>query len=67
MQGDKMAAVTACENVVAHFYAGGTLPPGFTVEQKENWYTGCEDAVETAAQDDSRATRPPSAEVSESS
>lgn len=58
MKGDQAHAAAACENIVAIYYNGGngTLPPGFTQQQKENWYTGCEDALEGLGKNDRKAT-----------
>ncbi|WP_188279286.1 hypothetical protein [Streptomyces sp. CBMA29] len=60
LTGDSGAAARSCEGIVGTFYKGGTLPPGFTKGQKENWYTGCSDALQQQPRDTGRATHTPS-------
>jgi hypothetical protein len=61
MRGDVTAAAEACEDIVGTFYGNGSLPPGFTAAQKQNWYSGCQDALQGLDLDDSHATAAPAA------
>lgn len=63
MTGDVKGAKATCEGIVGMFWdaQGGAhqLPPGFTQEQRYNWYTGCTDALQQLDKDASHATATP--------
>lgn len=59
MAGMEQAALQQCESIVAAFNSEKTLPPGFNKPQKENWYIGCEDAIQGNDRNNGHATRTP--------
>lgn len=63
MTGDQNGAKATCEGIVQMFWNGQggahQIPPGFTQEQRYNWYAGCADAIQKLSKDDSHATAKP--------